>query len=52
MFGPLIELIDCQDLYNMLNEGIEYAKITDPYFLYLLGYYFFVGNKFFFSQID
>ena len=41
MFGPLIELIDCQSLYNILNEGIEYAKICDPYYLYLLGNYLF-----------
>ena len=37
MFGPQIEMIECQALYNMLNEGIEYAKISDLYFLYLLG---------------
>jgi hypothetical protein len=37
MFGPLIELIDCQSLFNLLNEGIELAKLNDPYYLYLLG---------------
>ena len=37
MFGPQIEMVECQTLYNMLNEGIEYAKISDLYFLYLLG---------------
>ena len=37
MFAPLIDLIDCQHLYNLLNEGFDYAKINDPYYLYLLG---------------
>lgn len=36
MFAPLIDFIECQSLYNMLNEGIEYAKINDTYYLYLL----------------
>lgn len=36
MFAPLIDFIDCQSLYNILNEGVEYAKINDPYYLYLL----------------
>jgi hypothetical protein len=34
----MIEMIGCQSLYNLLNEGIEFAKIGDPYYLYLLGY--------------
>ena len=37
MFGPPIELIDCQTLYNVINEGRDCAKIADPYYLYLLG---------------
>ena len=37
MFGPLIELIDCQSVYNILNEGIEFSKLSDRYYLYLLG---------------
>lgn len=37
MFEPQIELFECQALYNLLNEGIEYAKISDPYYLYLIG---------------
>jgi hypothetical protein len=41
MFDPNIELIECQKLYNILNEGIEYAKIGDPYYLYLLGIFSF-----------
>lgn len=36
MFAPLIDFIECQELYNMLNDGIEYAKINDPFYLYLL----------------
>jgi hypothetical protein len=43
MFGPSIEMIECQNLYNLLNEGIEFAKISDPYFLYLLGRVWFLG---------
>lgn len=38
MFGPLIELIDCQSVYNLLNEGIEHSQLNDPFYLYLLGY--------------
>ncbi len=38
MFPPLFDLIECKNLYNLLNEGVEYAKLNDPYFLYLLGY--------------
>ncbi len=37
MFQKSIELIDCQSLYNHLNEGIELSRLTDPYYLYLLG---------------
>jgi hypothetical protein len=37
MFGPLIEFIECQSLYNTLNELIDYAKISDQFYLYLLG---------------
>lgn len=37
MFPKPIDLIDCQTLYNVLNEGIEFARLTDPYYLYLLG---------------
>lgn len=36
MFGPSVELIDCQYLYNLLNEGIEHSLLNDPYYLYLL----------------
>ncbi|CAF0771303.1 unnamed protein product [Brachionus calyciflorus] len=36
MFGPYIELIDCQSLYNLLNEGIEYSKLCDTNYLYLI----------------
>lgn len=36
MFGPLIELFDCQALYNVLNEGADYARLSDPYYLYLI----------------
>lgn len=39
MFAPLIDFIECQTLYNMLNEGVQYAKINDRYYLYLLGRY-------------
>lgn len=37
MFGPNVELIECQDLYNLLNEGIEFAQLCDPNYLYLIG---------------
>lgn len=37
MFGPEIELIECQELYNMLNEGTDYPRLSDPYYLYLIG---------------
>ena len=37
MFSKPIDLIDPQSLYNVLNEGIEVAKLTDPNYLYLLG---------------
>jgi serine/threonine/tyrosine-interacting-like protein 1 len=36
MFQPSIELIDCQSLYNILNEGFEWNRITDENYLYLL----------------
>ncbi|RNA45219.1 serine threonine tyrosine-interacting 1 [Brachionus plicatilis] len=36
MFGPNIELIECQELYNLLNEGIEFARLSDPNYLYLI----------------
>jgi hypothetical protein len=36
MFGPLIEFIECQELYNVLNEGFDYAKINDSFYLYLI----------------
>ena len=44
MFGPLIELVECQALYNLLNEGIEYAKLSDAFYLYLIGNFFFKYN--------
>lgn len=37
MFGPEIELIECQHLYNMLNESMDYPRLSDPYYLYLIG---------------
>lgn len=37
MFSPEIEFIESQELYNLLNEGMDYAKISDPYYLYLIG---------------
>ena len=45
MFGPTIELIDCQSLYNLLNEGIEYAKLCDSNYLYLIGIIFLVHKE-------
>ena len=40
MFSKPIDLIDSQSLYNLLNEGIETARLTDPNYLYLLGEHF------------
>ncbi len=37
MFAKPIDLIDTQSLYNVLNQGVEYARLTDPNYLYLLG---------------
>ncbi len=51
MFGPPIELIDCQSVYNLLNEGIEHSQLNDPFYLYLLGYI--LNQKwFFFFKIE
>jgi len=36
MFQKPIELINCQTLYNILNESFEFAKVCDPNYLYLL----------------
>jgi len=43
MFAKPIDLIDSQSLYNVLNEGIEIARLSDPNYLYLLGLNF--NNK-------
>ena len=40
MFAKPIDIIDSQQLYNVLNEGVEFARLTDPNYLYLLGFYF------------
>lgn len=51
MFGPSIELIDCQSLYNLLNEGIEHSLLNDPYYLYLLGFNLIFKIKCFLSRL-
>ncbi len=51
MFGPLVELIECQDLYNVLNEGIEMAKINDLHYLYLLGSQVFCAESVFVPRL-
>lgn len=38
MFPPTLELIECNDLYNVLNAEIDgLARISDTNYLYLLG---------------
>jgi hypothetical protein len=37
MFEAPYVFIDCSSLYNVLNESFECAKISDPFYLYLLG---------------
>ena len=42
MFPPPYELIECIDLFNILNAEINgLARISDTNYLYLLGLYYF-----------
>ena len=48
MFPPPFELIECIDLFNILNAEINgLARISDINYLYLLGSYLFYFLKIF-----
>ncbi len=52
MFPPPFELLECIDLFNILNAEIDgLARISDTNYLYLLGL-FFLLNIFFNNLIE